>query len=144
MRTNLMVALASAALALGCKKNEAQQPPAPKPTAPDPAGKDKPAPKPTVPAGLDTANIEKLTGAKGKLSDKEGVFKVSVPRKDLSVTIAEHVKMTPPMGLTAWAAFQKMGDHTMVMGDIVMTEDQVDHVCQELLTILQQEAVPHV
>ena len=48
-------------------------------------------------------------------------FKVSVPRKDLEVKIAGHVKMTPPMGLTAWAAFQKMGDHVMVMGDIVMS-----------------------
>jgi hypothetical protein len=63
---------------------------------------------------------------KGKLDDKAGVFKVSVPRKDLQVTVADHVKMPPGMGLTAWAAFQKMGDHAMVMGDIVMTEDQVN------------------
>jgi len=48
---------------------------------------------------MDTAAIERLTGAKGMLDEKEGVFKVSVPRKDLSVTIAG-VKMTPPMGLT--------------------------------------------
>ena len=31
---------------------------------------------------LDTAQIEQLTGAKGKLDEKEGVFKVSVPRSD--------------------------------------------------------------
>ena len=37
---------------------------------------------------MDTANIERLTGVKGTLDDKEGVFKVSAPRKDLSVTIA--------------------------------------------------------
>jgi hypothetical protein len=37
---------------------------------------------------MDTAAIERLTGAKGALDEKEGVFKVSVPRKDLSVTIA--------------------------------------------------------
>ena len=30
-------------------------------------------------AKLDTARIEQLTGAKGKLDEKEGVFKVSVP-----------------------------------------------------------------
>ncbi len=47
---------------------------------------------------IDTSAIERLTGAKGALDEKEGVFKVSVPRKDLSVTIAG-VKMTPPMGL---------------------------------------------
>ena len=34
---------------------------------------------------FDTAKIEELTGAKGALNEKEGVFKVSVPRSDLSV-----------------------------------------------------------
>lgn len=81
---------------------------------------------PKPPAMLDTARIEKLTGAKGKLDEATGVFKVSVPRSDLSVTVGGTVKMTPPMGLTAWAAFQEMKDHVMVMGDIVMTEDQVN------------------
>lgn len=37
-------------------------------------------------AGLDTAKIEQLTGVKGELIGKEGVFKVSVPRTDLAVT----------------------------------------------------------
>jgi Domain of Unknown Function (DUF1259) len=75
----------------------------------------------------DTATIEQLTGVKGELSEKEGVFKVSVPRNDLDVTAAG-VKMTPPLGLTSWAAFQKAGDHAMVMGDMVLLEDQVNPV----------------
>ncbi|MGE5183875.1 MAG: DUF1259 domain-containing protein [Acidobacteriota bacterium] len=128
MQHTSWIAIASAALAFGCtKKAEHQPPPAPPPAA------DKPAPKPPTAAGLDTANIEKLTGVKGKLSDKGDVFKVTVPRKDLHVMIADHVKMTPPMGLTAWAAFQKMGAHTMVMGDIVLTEDQVNPVMSAAL-----------
>ena len=81
-----------------------------------------------APGKLDTAKIEELTGVKGKLDEKEGVFKVSVPRSDLAITVAGTVKMTPPLGLTTWAAFQKMGAHTMVMGDIVLTEDQVNPV----------------
>jgi Domain of Unknown Function (DUF1259) len=36
--------------------------------------------------------------------------------------------MTPPLGLTSWAAFQKAGDHAMVMGDMVLLEDQVNPV----------------
>jgi uncharacterized protein DUF1259 len=76
---------------------------------------------------LDTTTIERLTGAKGELSEREGVFKVSVPRKDLDVHIAG-VKMTPPLGLTSWAAFQKAGDQAMVMGDVVVLEDQVNLV----------------
>jgi hypothetical protein len=76
---------------------------------------------------IDTARIEQLTGAKGQLNEKEGVFKVNVPRTDLNVTVAG-VKMTPPMGLTSWAAFQAIGDQTMVMGDMVVLEDQVNPV----------------
>jgi uncharacterized protein DUF1259 len=75
-------------------------------------------------ASLDAAKIEQLTGAKGTLDDKAGVFKVSVPRSDLSVTVAG-VKMSPPLGLTSWAAFEPAGDQTMVMGDMVLQEDQV-------------------
>jgi hypothetical protein len=88
-------------------------------------------------AKLDTANIEQLTGLKGKLDEKEGVFKVSYPRSDLQVTAAG-VKMTPALGLTAWAAFTdvssrdpavgfaKVSGQVAVMGDIVLTEDQVN------------------
>ena len=76
---------------------------------------------------LDSARIERLTGAKGTLDEKEGVFKVSLPRTDLKVDV-NGVKMTPPMGLTCWAAFTRMGDHAMVMGDQVLLEDQVNPV----------------
>jgi len=133
MRVKVMVVVL---LVAGCSKKES--PPADKAT-PDKAAPPEPAPgapkpdEPAKPKGLDTASIEKLTGAKGKLDDKSGVFKVSVPRKDLAITVADHVKMTPPMGLTAWAAFQKMGDHAMVMGDIVVTEDQVNPVMSAAL-----------
>jgi hypothetical protein len=73
------------------------------------------------------AQIEQLTGAKGKLDEKEGVFKVSVPRADLKV-VAGGVHLSPPMGLTTWAAFTANGAHTMVMGDLCLTEDQVNPV----------------
>jgi len=84
---------------------------------------------PAAPPGpaFDTAKIEQLTGAKGSFDAKEGTFKVSVPRSDLSVTAAG-VKLTPPMGLTSWAAFKKAGGHTVVMGDTVLLEDQVNPV----------------
>jgi hypothetical protein len=78
-------------------------------------------------SGLDTTRIETLTGAKGALDEKEGAFKVSVPRSDLAVTAAG-VRMTPPLGLTSWAAFKRAGDHAMVMGDLVLLEDQVNPV----------------
>jgi hypothetical protein len=88
------------------------------------------ADKPTT--SFDTAAIEELTGAKGALDAKEGVFKVSLPRGDIKATAAG-VRMTPPLGLTAWAAFTKAGKHTMVMGDIVLLEDQVNPVMSAAL-----------
>ena len=70
---------------------------------------------------LDTAAIERLTGVKGTWNDKEKVFRVAVPRTDLSVT-SGGVRLTPPMGLTSWAAFQSTPGGTMVMGDLVLRE----------------------
>jgi Domain of Unknown Function (DUF1259) len=81
---------------------------------------------------LDPVTIERLTGAKGELNEKEGVFKVSMPRTDLDVHVAG-VKMTPPLGLTSWAAFHKMENQTMVMGDLVVLEDQVNPVMSAAL-----------
>src|SRR5215469_2309268 len=81
------------------------------------------APEPT----LDTALIEQLTGAKGQLDPKEGVFKVSMPRGDLEMRVTG-VHVTPSLGLTTWAAFARVGDHAAVMGDLVLLEDQVNPV----------------
>jgi hypothetical protein len=78
---------------------------------------------------LETALIEQLTGAKGQLDAKEGVFKVSVPRSDLPVTVAG----TPPMGLTSWAAFQGSAGEAVLMGDLVLAEDQVNPVMSAAL-----------
>src|SRR6266436_5715247 len=78
-------------------------------------------------AKLDTAKIEQLTGVKGDLNEKEGVYTVRAPRTDLQVTTAG-VKMNPAMGLTSYAAFMKAGATTMMMGDTTMLEDQVNPV----------------
>src|SRR3989449_2837798 len=82
---------------------------------------------------VDTAKIEQLTGGKGELNTQEGGLRVSVPRADLAVTVAG-VKLPPPLGLTSWAAFQPMGTQTMVMGDMVLLEDQVNPVMSVALT----------
>lgn len=84
-------------------------------------------------ADLDTALIEKTTGLKGALNPVEGVFKVTSPRKDLPVTV-EGWKMPPFMGLTSWAAFKSGGKaDAMVMGDLVLFEDEVNPVMSALL-----------
>lgn len=80
----------------------------------------------------DGPRIEALTGAKGTWDEKAGVFKVSVPRTDLSVTAAG-VQLTPAMGLTSWAAFQRVGREDVVMGDMVVLEDQANPVMSAAL-----------
>ena len=83
-------------------------------------------------AALDPGGIERLSGAKGALDAKEQVFKVSQPRTDLSVMIAG-VKISAPMGLTSWAAFKSDGPDDMVMGDLVLTQEQISPVMDAAL-----------
>jgi uncharacterized protein DUF1259 len=83
-------------------------------------------------APLNVARIEELSGVKGKLDAGEGVFKVSSPRGDLGVLTAG-VRVTPAMGLTSWAAFKRIGQRTVVMGDLVLLEDQVNPVMSTAL-----------
>jgi Domain of Unknown Function (DUF1259) len=71
----------------------------------------------------DAALIAKITGLTPDV--KNGIAKVSVPRGDLGMVI-DGAEMQPFQGLTSWAAFQAAGDQTMVMGDIVLTEPQVN------------------
>lgn len=77
--------------------------------------------------GLDGENISKLTGLSGQMNEKEGVYKVTFPRGDIK-SVAAGVRLIPALGLTSWAAFTKAGDHVMMMGDTVLTEDQVNPV----------------
>ncbi len=82
----------------------------------------------TKPDSVDGAKIMELTGLSGKEDAQEkGVFKVTSPRADLKVVIGG-VRLTPPMGLTSWAAFKRVGDHDVVMGDLVLLEGQVNPV----------------
>src|SRR5882672_8601172 len=73
---------------------------------------------------LDTAQIDELTGLKGKLSEEEGVYKVSAPRTDIKISV-DKWEMPPFMGLTSWAAFMPgMKDGAMVMGDLVLMQEK--------------------
>jgi len=83
-------------------------------------------------AALDTGRIEQLTGLKGTLNQQEGVFKVNFPRKDFQPIIGGN-RLIPDQGLAAWAAFTRAGDQTMVMGDIVLLENEVNPVMSAAL-----------
>jgi hypothetical protein len=74
---------------------------------------------------LDTARIDQITGLKGKMNEKEGVYKVTFPRNDVKVVV-DGRSMPPFMGLGTWAAFTATKDGAMVMGDTVLFEDEVN------------------
>ncbi len=83
-------------------------------------------------AKLDTNQIEQLTELKGKWNEEEGVFKVSAPRTDVKVSV-DKWQMPPFMGLTSWAAFKAgMKENAMVMGDLVLFQDEVNPVMSVL------------
>src|SRR5437764_8919501 len=81
----------------------------------------------SVAAGLNTARIDELTGLKGKMNEKEGVYKVTFPRDDVKVVV-NGWPMPPFMGLGTWAAFKGESDKAIVMGDTVLFEDEVNPV----------------
>src|SRR5436190_17457684 len=76
-------------------------------------------------ADLNTARIDELTGLKGKMNEKEGVYKVTFPRNDVKVAV-DGWTMPPFMGLGTWAAFTATPNGAMVMGDTVLFEDEVN------------------
>ena len=57
-------------------------------------------------ASIDTAQIDQLIGLKSKLNEKEGAYKVSFTREDVTVFV-DGWKIPAFMGLRTWAAFTK-------------------------------------
>src|SRR5215831_18846737 len=60
-----------------------------------------------------------------------GIYRVGLPRTDLKVTL-DGVELKPGFALGSWLAFEKMGDQGMVMGDLVLTMDEVNPVMSKL------------
>jgi Domain of Unknown Function (DUF1259) len=81
---------------------------------------------------LDTARIEQITGMKGTYNEKENVFKVTIPRTDVKVSV-DGWSMPPFMGLGPWAAFTPHHGGAMVMGDMVLFQDEVNPVMSAAL-----------
>jgi len=79
---------------------------------------------------LDTAVIEKLMGMKGKASN--GEYKITVPQNDLNVMV-DGFKIIPAMGLGTWIAFTPSANGAMIMGDIILTENDLKPVQQEVI-----------
>lgn len=87
---------------------------------------------PLLAGPLDTNRLEQLTGLKGTFNAAERVFKVTAPRTDVKVAV-DGWNMPPFMGLTTWAAFvEGKKEEAMVMGDLVLFQDEVNPVMSVL------------
>jgi Domain of Unknown Function (DUF1259) len=73
--------------------------------------------------------VEDSMGRKGQVSGD--VIRFAIPRKDLHVTL-EGVEIKPALALGSWAAFKKNGNAAIVMGDLVLTESEIQAVMAKL------------
>ena len=74
--------------------------------------------------------VETAFGRGGKLQP-DGVFKFSMPRKDLNVTVSG-TSIKAGLALGSWVAFKGDVADSMVMGDLVLTEGEVEPVMLKL------------
>ena len=88
------------------------------------------APAPAIPADYQT-----VLSSLGKMGDfKDNVLKINIPRSDLHVVV-DGVATPTPFGFGGWLAMTKgTGGMEVMMGDLVLTEDEVNPVMSALLT----------
>ncbi len=85
--------------------------------------------------------VEGAMNRPGKIQP-DGTFKFSMPRKDLKVTV-NGTPIKPGLALGSWAAFEGTPQHAMVMGDLVLTENEVEPVMLKLQEEGIQETAVH-
>ena len=74
--------------------------------------------------------VDAALGRSGQIQPGD-VYKFAMPRKDLEVT-KDGVIIAPGLALGSWAAFKEMGNETMLMCDLVLTEDEIEPVMLKL------------
>jgi hypothetical protein len=74
--------------------------------------------------------IEEALGRKGT-PNPGGVLRFGFPRGDLTV-VKSAITLRPTFALGSWVAFQRIGDHALVMGDLVLLEGEVESVVASL------------
>jgi hypothetical protein len=91
----------------------------------------------TAPAASDWKGVEQALGRSGQVQG-DGAYKFGLPRGDLKVTV-DGVTVKPTLALGSWLAFSSPGPDAMLMGDLVLAEDEVSPVMLAL-----QESGLHV
>ena len=87
---------------------------------------------PALAAAPDWMAVKQALGKTGQLQAGD-VFRVGMPRTDLSVTV-KGVAVKAGFALGSYAAFKQVGDQAMVMGDLVLLDQEVPAVTSGLLS----------
>lgn len=82
-------------------------------------------------AVVDWPGIDHALGRTG-IVQAGGVHRYGFPRSDLHVVL-DGIAVKPALALGSWTAFRDMGDKTEVMGDLVLTQEEVNPVLSVLL-----------
>jgi hypothetical protein len=87
-----------------------------------------------VPAHAADIDWKKVDEAMGRPSAAQagGVHRYGFPRGDLHVSL-DGVELEPALALGGWLAFKPEGASAMVMGDLVLTQDEIKPVMQKLI-----------
>ncbi len=89
-------------------------------------------PVPARAADPDWKAVEQALGKPGQLQAGD-VFRIGMPRTDLTVTV-KGVPVKAGFALGSYAAFKQAGDHTMVMGDLVLLDQEIPAVMSGVLS----------
>lgn len=82
-------------------------------------------------APIDWKQVDQGLGKSGALQP-DGAYKVGLPRSDLHITVGGDA-VKPALALGSWVAFKQVSDsETMLMGDLVLLESEVDPVLAKL------------
>ena len=85
---------------------------------------------PAFAAETDSRKIDLVFGRPAAVTGT--VHRYGLPRADLKVTL-DGVQLKPGFALGGWVAFEPMGDAAMMMGDLVLTESEINPVMTKLL-----------
>src|SRR2546427_3183450 len=83
-------------------------------------------------ADPDWKMVEQALGKSGQMQPGD-VFRIGMPRTDLNVTV-KGVPVKAGFALGSYAAFKQIGDHAMVMGDLVLLDQEIPAVMSGLLS----------
>jgi hypothetical protein len=82
------------------------------------------------PVTVDWAAVERAMGRPGSMQPGE-VEKFGLPRSDLTVTIGR-IQLKPALALGSWVAFKATSAGAVVMGDLVLRDDEIEPVMAKL------------